>query len=375
MRTALFLVLVVAVAASCKEKVNKSKPADKVAVDKKEPAHLAATDYRELDSSKCSACHKTIVEEWRTSMHGNSTLDKDPLFRLMFAKAKAKKGDKVETVCRKCHNPMWKAGSGEQLASAEGITCVVCHEIAGNHPGPLADGRFARLDATRTASGVEGLCLSCHAERKTGAGVPICTTGPENEAAGRASCIGCHMGKSPGPATIGSEDKEHRSHRFPGGHNPEFVAGSAELLVKVEAAEVVATIKVKEIGHSLPTGNPMRHLVVELVATDADGKVLWTNRPEGTPFLEPREAFAMRVFSSADGKRPVPPFMSKGEPDDNRIASGAARELRYPLPTKAEKLSGRLLYYLAPANVLEAASVPASWSQAVVVAQTEIVVK
>jgi hypothetical protein len=309
-------------------------------------------------------------------MHGNATIDKDPIYALMFRKARAAVGDKVEESCRKCHNPLWKPDADTQLPSAEGVTCVVCHQIAGTHPvDKLASGEHAILDPKRSPQGLaQALCLSCHAERKTGKGVPICITGSENEDAGAALCVDCHMLPAEGPASMGSKETQHRSHTFPGGHDAALVASAATLELSIDKAsrEIVATIKPGALGHSLPTGNPMRHIILTVVATDAKGAELWRNRPKGEPLLKARESVFMRAFADADGNSPVPPFASQGEPSDNRLRSGKIHEQRYPLPKGAARLSATLHYHLAPAAILEEAQAPPHWSTPVEMARVDI---
>ena len=309
-------------------------------------------------------------------MHGNSTLEKDPLFALMFGKAKAAVGDKVEKGCRKCHNPMWQPDTDTQVASAEGVTCVVCHEVTDDHPkSTLASGEAAAFDSKRAPDGAaQALCLSCHAVRKTGKGIDICVTGAENQHAGDAMCVNCHMPLSDGPPSMGSKATQHRAHTVPGGHVASWVAGAAELSLEVDAVanEIVATIKPGALGHSLPTGNPMRHIILDLVATDAAGNELWRNRPKGDPLLKQRESVFIRAFLNGEGKGPVPPFASSGEPDDNRLKNATPHELRYPLPKGSAHLSATLVYRLAGDALLEEAKAPAHWRKPVEMGRVEL---
>jgi hypothetical protein len=332
------------------------------------------TGYLAKSALQCQSCHSAVAREWSTSMHGNSTLEKDPVYALMFAKAKAVVGDKVEKGCRKCHNPLWKPDTATQLASAEGVTCVVCHQVAGTHPvDKLASGESARLDPTRSPENLaQALCLSCHAERKTGKGVAICITGSENEHSGAAKCTDCHMPLVDGPGSMGSKNPQHRSHAFPGGHDAVLVASAATLELVVDKGDIVATIKPGALGHSLPTGNPMRHVILEVVASDAKGAELWRNRATGDPLLKDRDSVFMRAFANAEGKSPVPPFASQGEPSDNRLKAAEPRELRYPLPKGAAKLSATLHYHLAPKAILEEAKAPQHWQAPIEIAKVEV---
>jgi hypothetical protein len=309
-------------------------------------------------------------------MHGNSTLERDPLYRLMFAKAKAVVGEKVEKGCRSCHNPMWQPDTDTQMPSAEGVTCVVCHQVADNHPtGTLPSGKSASMDPQRSPEdSAQALCLSCHMERKTGKGVPICNTGRENEHAGSAKCVDCHMASTPGPGSMGSKELAHRSHTFPGGHVAAWVAEAAtvELQLDKETRELVATIKPGALGHSLPTGSPMRHITLTIVAKDSEGQGVWRKRPQSGPLLQSRESIFMRAFKNEEGKSPVPPFASTGEPSDNRLEDGKPHEVRYALPKGAKNVGATLEYHLAPSGLLEEAQVPASWREPVEMGRAEL---
>lgn len=329
--------------------------------------------YAEKSAEFCQSCHMAITQEWRSSIHANATFEKDPLFRLMLTKAKTVVGDKVEAGCRSCHNPKWQAGVEAQVASAEGITCVVCHQITDDHPGSsLPNKEIAKLDPTRAPDGEgQSLCLSCHAQRNTGKGIPICVTGSENSHAGGALCVNCHMESVDGPPSLTSKKSQHKGHTFPGGHVASWVAKAATLNMSFspDHKEVMVTITPETLGHSLPTGNPMRHLIIDVVAVDGAGTEVWRNRPVGASLLENRDSIFMRVFSDANGNAPVPPFASVGEPDDNRLQSATPHTLRYALPKGAQELRATLSYHLAPSKVLKAAKAPASWSTPTVIAE------
>ena len=371
LKTHRLLIAILLLLPSCKKEENvgeKASPAPTTPADERA--------YQEQAAVHCQPCHSAIVREWSKSMHGNSTLERDPLYRLMFAKAKVVVGEKVNKSCRSCHNPMWQPDTDVQLPSAEGVTCVVCHQVADNHPaGKMSSDVAATLDPIRAPDdSAQALCLSCHMERKTGKGIPICNTGRENEHAGSAKCVDCHMASTPGAGSMGSKEATHRSHAFPGGHVAAWVAEAASLELRLdkEGREIIATIKPGALGHSLPTGSPMRHIILTIVAKDAEGKIVWRNRPEAGPLLQNRESIFMRAFKNAEGKSPVPPFASSGEPSDNRLENATQHEVRYALPKGAIKIGATLEYHLAPSALLEEAQVPASWKVPVEVGRAEL---
>lgn len=304
----------------------------------------------------CESCHPVIVSEWRESMHARSTAKADPIYALVRGMADETLGDKAKA-CQGCHYA--SASAPDELADAGdvGVTCAVCHRLADGHPSAtLASGRHSELarehEGDRSAQGV---CLSCHAELRTGAGVPVCTTGEETALAKAGPCIDCHMAASPGAPSTSKKVETHRSHRFPGGHVPDFLRAAATIGVARINKEVVVNVTHAKAGHAVPTGNPLRFLVARVEQLDASGAVIWTNiEGDAMPPLDSGAVF-MKVFASADGKKPVPPFRSSGPPTDSRLAPGADKELRYPLAEKAAKVRAVLEYHLAPRAILDGA--------------------
>lgn len=303
-----------------------------------------------------------MVAEWRTSMHANATLDRDPLFRLLYTKARKVVGPKVEKRCPQCHAPL-SLLSGPPRPN-EGVSCVVCHRIAPTHPAPLPGGKMSEL--ARTTPGQppgSGLCLSCHAEMKNPAGELVCTTGAEvRHSTHQKSCVDCHMEEVQGPATVSTKTSTHRGHTFPGGHVASYLRNKIDLRASFEpgkrALTVIATAA--HTGHALPTGNPMRHIALRVTALDAGGAVLWGNLGSASPPFDDPDALLMRVFSDAEGNKPVPPFAAKGPSVDQRLQAGESRTLRYTMPPKAVRFRAVAEYHLGPAKLLRAAGLPAA---------------
>ena len=116
----------------------------------------------------------------------------------------------------------------------------------------------------------------------------------------------------------------------------------------------MVTIKTGDTGHSVPTGSPMRSLTLRVESAGKDRKIIWRNIHTDGLKDDPKAVF-MRVFADAAGRRPVPPFMSKGPPMDNRLKAGGTRVLRYAVPAGARIMRVRLEYRLAPEKIMGAA--------------------
>lgn len=334
----------------------------------------ASLDPDTAEAIRCLPCHRAIVDEWNQAMHSQSTPARDPLYAFMVGKATAIVGDAAPAKCATCHAP---SGLGNSPRERDGVSCLTCHELAGDHTAQTVSVRSEPAYA-RPISGnkdTTALCLSCHGEFKSPDGYEVCTTGAEHKEAARAglaiSCIDCHMPLVSDPAVAGSSDKQYRSHRFPAARGGLLAANTTEIFLSrdSDSGELMVTLSTLHIGHALPTGNPMRFVVASVTAMDADGKLLWKNHGDALPPFDAGEALFMRIFADAAGNRPVPPFAAAGAAIDQRLQPGQPRTLRYPMPSGTAKVSFELNYYLGPTKTLEAAGVPASWHKPIPLAQ------
>ena len=302
----------------------------------------------------CAECHPLIAAEWSASRHGRSTLALDPLYRHLYEQAMGHNPGH-ERGCRRCHYP----ASAAQGHPDDGVSCLGCHRLANDHPEPMPDGRIAAL----ASDDRRALCLACHDTLARPDGLQVCTTGPEAAQAEGLDCAGCHMPMTPGPAHQEDGAKQHRGHAFPGAFDPSFVAGCAKLSIEIQADRFRVRIEAspEKLGHALPTGNPMRHVVLRLSAYDVKGKLIWTNLEAAAAFKDPQAVF-MRLFHAGDGRAPVPPFLAAGLARDNRLQPGVPTEVEHPLPAGTSRLVAELDLILGPAKLLSAAQVPPSWA-------------
>lgn len=104
--------------------------------------HQATLDSFE-NPETCAGCHPKQYEGWRGSMHSHAW--NDPIFQAEFKKGLKATDGKIFNLCAGCHSPIgvltgtakWNKETNELTNSekgARGVTCDVCHSIAGAVP-------------------------------------------------------------------------------------------------------------------------------------------------------------------------------------------------------------------------------------------------
>lgn len=94
----------------------------------------------QVSAQECRLCHMEIYEQWKGSMHAQSTALSDPIHRAFYKKVigdPTKEGEKMKNgkypVCLKCHAPNAAQDKKTKLdampAYSEGVNCVVCHRL------------------------------------------------------------------------------------------------------------------------------------------------------------------------------------------------------------------------------------------------------
>lgn len=139
-----------------------------------------------IPSIECRQCHMQIYEQWKGSMHAQSTALRDPIHRAfykMLVGDPAKEGVKHKAsgkypVCLKCHAPNaaqdGKTKLDEMPAYEEGVNCMVCHRLKSFKGTRKADGKLRLgLDAYEVSDVCQGpsgftMTLQKHAEAARG---------------------------------------------------------------------------------------------------------------------------------------------------------------------------------------------------------------
>lgn len=325
------------------------------------------------DPSTCAACHQAIVEEWTTSLHASAHHSKDELYRAIRAMRMKKEGAEIATSCALCHSPRGIQNPEGRLAQV-GVGCASCHLVEEVQSGPGRMGAHAlifALDGVMRGPhgpGTEGanhglaapathltdgktICLACHDELRSKAGISVCSTGMEwksNE--GAPSCTSCHMPEVRGPSGSVSPTREsHRSHAFLGPHRAfrdgdiDFMKTALALSASIVEERIIVRVENKS-GHALPSGFPARLLVVQVLGHDKDDQLVFTSFKEN-PSQETPEAVFGKVYVDDKGAPTLAPWATKLE-RDTRLAAGEVRELSMMLPASVRRATVKVFFRL-----------------------------
>lgn len=356
------------------------------------------TGPHEVTSQLCGACHIEIYQEWKGSMHANSTALKDPIHGAFYRNVI---GDPTEEgvtkkgkypMCLKCHAPnaalKRKTKLDAQPAFNEGVNCIFCHTITG-FKGVVKDDGKLRLGADayeisntslQAPSGknystgpmpekttsitkpfhpfpMEGgnaplfksnaVCMGCHDQRKNFHGIPLCATGDEIATSkSSTTCQSCHM-----PMT---KVDGHTNHSMMGGHSPAMVSRAISMDLDVQKKEDTynATIKIiNKLPHKFPTGAPFRTVILRMTAFDDAGNELWKNYRTHPMKDDPQAAF---VYTLGDGEGNVAmPPKAKEVISDNRMEPHSERVLQYQIPASNVKvIQAEVVYTLLWPNLM-----------------------
>jgi hypothetical protein len=282
-------------------------------------------------------------------------------------------GAGARKTCLGCHAPV-AARMGDlalvKKVSWEGVTCDFCHSIrevemnTGNpkasvqfslvKTGPLKDsvstGHATEFSAAHTSSRI---CAPCHEYRNAG-GFQVLSTYSEWKGSRYAregrECQSCHMSRVSGDVV---DPKVKRSsarvnlHQMPGSHSIEQLTSTIraqlatvrdkdQLKVSVEMANVAA-------GHYVPTGSPLRQLLLEVRADAYDGQHFREERSytrkiadqQGAPVTHEHVAFMKGAKVLSD---------TRLAPDEKRTET-----FTFPIPAGTQaQVKATVSYYYSP---------------------------
>jgi len=295
-----------------------------------QPRFLRPVPYSEVPrgladvrAETCGQCHVEIYNEWRVSSHARAWLD-DAQFLEEMKKTTAQPGRDASWLCMNCHTP-YEAQLPKLVAALtngdrglpvyvdnpnfdpelqrEAVTCATCHVRDGVILGPFgAKGAPHPVRKSKELLGVE-LCTQCHqAEESLDDVELVCifdtgvtyAAGPY--AAEGKTCQSCHMPEVERSLTNLKEPvRKTRRHWFGGSlipKKPEFEAemvplrevypnGAHVAWVDLPAsipagkrATVEFSVTNANAGHTLPTSDVERFIIVTAQALDSKGRVL-----------------------------------------------------------------------------------------------------
>lgn len=340
---------------------------------------LADQNHAPQTAEYCGDCHHAIYEGWKHSVH--ATAMESRLFQDALKMAESDlKGD-ARRICLQCHSPLAASSADLSLTrkvSWEGITCDYCHsvqdvtatktnavarvEFNGVKSGPSKDAvspaHGTRFSKVHTSSLI---CSTCHEYRNT-LGFQVLTTYSEWERSPYAKsgqqCQSCHMysvqGKIVDVRVTNDSASGINLHRMPGSRSVEQLNRAIQSQISTtrqgDRVKVVVKLTNAGAGHYVPTGSPMRKLILEV---------------RFEPFGEGQAARVERVYARTvqDQKGATVPredlAFVKGAKvaEDTRIAPKETRTetFSFDLPTgRRARVEANLYYYYSPMAVTEA---------------------
>ena len=260
---------------------------------------LAGQTHSPQTAEYCGDCHREIYDGWKHSVH--ATAMESRLFQDALKIAQSDFGSEARKVCLSCHSPIGVLTDDLALTrkvSWEGVTCDYCHsirDVTTTGPNPVARVEFTGVksgpfaDVSSPAHGTAFshvhtsslVCISCH-EYRNSLGFPVLTTysewkeGPYAKAG--QQCQSCHLSSVQGevvdPRVKTVSEKGINLHQMPGSHSVEQLnkAIRSQMFAVREGSQLKVTVKVTNAGagHYVPTGSPMRQLIL-VVRLDAYG--------------------------------------------------------------------------------------------------------
>lgn len=320
----------------------------------------------------CGGCHRAIHEAWKRSAHAAAMESR--LFQDALALAERDFGGRARPLCLPCHSPLGvhlQDFSLKQKVSREGVTCDWCHSVRrvrfrGPNAAPVAEFSLVKTGPSKgsraVAHGTEyaevhtnsSICAPCHQYRTVG-GLDLLATYEEwrvsRYGSERRHCQSCHMSQVAGdvvdPKVQASPKARINLHEMPGSRSVNQLNQALRMVLaagrKGDSVEVEIELGNVGAGHAMPTGSPMRELILEVTADAREGQDFTESRryrrvvadPEGKPIELEHEAFfrAAKVVS------------------DNRLAAEERRKerFRFPVPDGVPvEITARLSYYYSP---------------------------
>jgi len=247
-------------------------------------------------AEECARCHVDIHRYWKASMHAQAA--ENSRFQAQLEELRSK--GNAEPICVRCHAPAavyLRDVRWEKKATWEGVTCDFCHSVRGLRADParpfvLDVGNVKTgplMGATPVSHGAQyaevytssDLCAPCH-QYVNERGFEVLTTFAEWKAspypARNMSCQSCHMRAASGRVVDPKVQRVAATtvnlHEMPGGHSVAELNRALQAQISAVrrggTLDVTVTFVNRGAGHRLPTGSPLRSIVL---VVDADGAV------------------------------------------------------------------------------------------------------
>jgi len=334
-------------------------------------------------SSQCGKCHQDIYKHWKASLHAKSA--NNAVFQAAFMQVYFHRGEATRKRCLTCHAPVALINDDlklEESLSHEGVNCDVCHSISrvvteytggfnylfdfgltkqGPSANPSSPAHQTKQNPLYQSS---EYCRECHELVEDG--FKLIETYSEWKAGPYAQegtdCQDCHMEPIPGakvpPHIKQLDQKKVSNHAFTGGHSLTRRREAVEVKIenvrtfrnKVEVDVVIAN---KGAGHKIPTGLPLKQVILEVSVIPAGG---------GTAEIQRR--IYQKTVADAEGRvitQTADLWLAEGLRvlNDNRLAPREARREAFMFfveEPKNSRITARAVYHYAP-EILQPAPV------------------
>ena len=336
-------------------------------------------DLEPMSSAElCGSCHRAIHEAWKSSAHAQAMESR--LFQDALDLVESDFGAAAKRDCLGCHTPIGvHLGDAKlkQKITWEGVTCEYCHSMRSvsfeaSNPRAVLDYSLTKSGPIKDASSIahgtvfspvhttSEVCAPCH-EYTNRQGFAVLTTYSEwkqsSHHAEGVHCQSCHMGRTEGavvdPRVKSQSGAEVNLHEMPGGHSIDQLTKALRmnLTTKRTGGEFEIKVLLANVGagHHVPTGSPMRKLVLDVRADAYRGEDFSATRTYE------------RVVADGDGNRlqreHVVFFKGAKVLSDSRLAPGEKRTERFTFPVAEGvpvQVKASLTYYYSPMARTEA---------------------
>jgi cytochrome c554/c'-like protein len=337
----------------------------------------------------CKTCHLDITEQWERSAHASADRNKNLLFGRMYLHSMKMTRGETMVKCGPCHETVPFVNqdfNGVRDVSAEGVACAYCHAVesagdpGGIPPYTLDLAHYYGTIRTPVPTNSHGsaysayiktseYCGACH-DYKNQHGVTISTTYAEWKRSkyGKqgVTCQSCHMPGGTGRNSyLGPMRPRVANHSFSpqlaGSGRPGKPVGFTLRGQKVgsgDSLRVFATVSNTGWGHSLPTGNDQKIVLIRIRVLTQGGSIVWEN----DPFTEWNTSIFGVILADELGTWPADTWTAQSVLSDRRIKAGQSAIVRYDVPVKDQKgpykVEAQLLYRNARPNTVESYNLP-----------------
>ncbi|MBT5230868.1 MAG: hypothetical protein HOM11_11415 [Methylococcales bacterium] len=326
--------------------------------------------YSFAKSDTCKACHTQIFDEFFSSMHANSTPQKDMIHNAVWSKH-PQNVKQNRYGCGKCHTPaadnldkmMAKGQQAIPMQDNEthqaGISCAYCHRIKSiqlhqksniNVISSAEKHYFGTRDSGVTSPYHEiiktdnehfkngNLCIGCHSHKQNKSGLNVCTTEIQNTEGG-PNCVSCHMPKVKGGVSQISTTKTHVFHGFSGAHNhSNLLQQYVDLSLYIHSNHFLVMVE-NQASHAFLL-HPLRVAVLKVRIV------------RGEKLMPQKNELFVRVIGK-DGK-PAMPWVANTTLKDSMLKAKEKRAVKYNVSLqKGDKVEVVLGYYLVNPKALK----------------------